>query len=306
MKQKLKIMSILLFTILTVGCSSLNLAVSSTNSTEVKKYSITMANYAIENDKIFIRLAGKTSASYFMTDSGQRFQIYFVADYDNVNRLSNAKSYYISARSLNRGGFNEGKITIQKIKLDKNVVSASLEKKLEDKRDSLFFDFINIEMKKTAYRSLVAMDVDYDKSCVLNKNFSIYTNNKTVGKHCPKGDMPIYGVETIEFNYATFNIETYAPIKISDMHKMKHIKKSFTNEQINQIYKILFTAKPNAKFDNKVVRLKMKMQHGEVIYVDRDGVVVRGDNFSQLDKENFERLKNILNLDESNNEKVRR
>ena len=61
----------------------------------------------------------------------------------------------------------------------------------------------------------------------------------------------------------------------------------------------LFTAKPNAKFDNKVVRLKMKMRHGEVIYVDRGGVVVRGDNFTQLDKENFERLKGILKLDET-------
>ena len=299
MKQKLKIMSILIMTILTVGCSSLNLSVRSTNSTEVKKYSITMANYAIENGKIFIRLGGKVKGSYFRTDSGQRFQIYFVADYDNVNRLSNTKAYYISVNSLNRGGLYEGEVTVQKIKLDKDILSASLEKKLKTKRDSLFFDFSNIEMKKTAYHSLVAMDIDYDKSCLLNKNFSIYTNNKTVGKYCPKGDMPIYGVETIEFNYLSFNVETYAPVKISDMDNIKSIKKSFTIEKINQIYKILFTAKPNARFDNSVVRLKMKMRNGEVIYVDRDGVVVRGDNFSQLDKENFERLKNVLNLDES-------
>ena len=294
MKQKLKIMGILLFTILTVGCSSLNLAVRSINSTEVKKYSITMANYAIENNKVFIRLAGKVKGSYFRTDSGQRFQIYFVADYYGKGEINNVKAYAISVNSLAKAGLNNGNVTTRKIKIDNNKLSASLEQKLEDKRGSLFFDFSDVEMKKTSYASLVAMDIDYDKSCLLNKNFSIYTNDKTVGKHCPKGNMPIYGVETIEFNYLPFNVETYAPVKISDMNKMKHIKKSFTLEQINQIYKILFTAKPNAKFDNKVVRLKMKMQHGEVIYVDREGVVVRGDNFTQLDKENFERLKGIL------------
>lgn len=298
MKQKLKMMSILIFTILTVGCSSLNLAVSSTNSTEVKKYSITMANYAIENKKIFIRLAGKTSASYFMTDSGQKFQIYFVADYHEKKELNNIKAYSISFNSLAEAGFNNGNVVARKIKLDSNKLSASLEQKLEDKRGSLFFDFSNIEMKKTAYRSLLAMDVDYDKSCILNKSFSIYSNSKIVGKHCPNGNMPIYGVELIEFNYLTFNVDTYAPVRISDMDKMKYIKKSFTNDKINQIYKILFTAKPNARFDNSVVRLKMKMPNGEVIYIDRDGVVVRGNNFSQLDKENFEHLKRILNLDE--------
>ena len=292
MKQKLKTMSILIMTIFTVGCSSLNLSVKSTNSTEVKKYSITMANYAVENNKIFIRLAGKVKGSYFRTDSGQRFQIYLVADYKREGELNNVKAYAISVNSLAEAGLNKGNVTARKIKIDNNKLSGSLEQKLEDKRGSLFFDFSDVEMKKTAYASLVTMDIDYDKSCLLNKNFSIYTNDKTVGKYCPSG------VEIIEFNYLPFSVATYAPVKISDMNKMKHIKKSFTIEQINQIYKILFTAKPNAKFDNKVVRLKMKMQHGEVIYVDRDGVVVRGDNFSQLDKENFERLKGILKLDE--------
>jgi len=45
----------------------------------------------------------------------------------------------------------------------------------------------NIEMKKVSYHTLLAMDIEYDKSCVLNKYFSIYTNNKIVGKLCPKG-----------------------------------------------------------------------------------------------------------------------
>jgi len=41
-------------------------------------------------------------------------------------------------------------------------------------------------MKKVPYSALLAMDIEYDKS-ILNKNFSIYTNNKIVGKYCPKG-----------------------------------------------------------------------------------------------------------------------
>jgi hypothetical protein len=195
MKQKLKTMSILIFSILTVGCSSLNLAVSSTNNTKVKRYSISMANYAMDNKRIFMRLAGKVNASYFRTDSGQRFQIYFVADYHGKEGLSNVKAYSISVNSLAEAGLNNGNVVALKIKLDSNKLSASLEQKLEHKRGSLFFDFSNIKMKKIPYRSLLAMDIEYDKSCVLNKNFSMYTNNKTVGKHCPKGNRPIYGAE---------------------------------------------------------------------------------------------------------------
>jgi len=296
----MKIITILIFSIFITGCSSSNLLVHRSNSTMGKKYSISMANYAINNKKIFIRLADKTSPSIFATDTGQRFQIYFVADYHAKDGIKNLKAYSISARSLTETGFHNGNVVIRKIKLDGNKISASLEQKLEYNRGSLFFDFSNIEIKKVPYRALLAMDVEYDKSCVLNKNFSIYTNNKIVGKLCPKGDMPVYGVEPIEFNYLSFDVETYAPVKISDINKIKSIKKNFVNEKINQIYKILSTANLNADFDNKVVRLKMKMPDGEIIYIDRDGIVVRGDDFTQLNKENFKRLKYILNLDESN------
>jgi len=185
--QKLKIMTILIFSILIIGCSSLNLAVSRADSTIVKKYSISMANYAINNKKIFIRLADKTNPSIFATDTGQRFQIYFVADYHVKNGIKNLKAYSISARSLTEAGFHNGNVVTRKIKLDGNKISASLEQKLEDKRGSLFFNFTNIEMKKVPYRALLAMDIEYDKSCVLNRYFSIYTNNKIVGKLCPKG-----------------------------------------------------------------------------------------------------------------------
>jgi len=101
--------------------------------------------------------------------------------------IKNLKAYSISGRSLTESGFHNGNVVTRKINLDGNKISASLEQKLEDKRGSLFFDFTNIEMKKVSYHTLLAMDIEYDKSCVLNKYFSIYTNNKIVGKLCPKG-----------------------------------------------------------------------------------------------------------------------
>jgi len=183
----MKIITILIFSILITGCSSSNLLVHRSDSTMGKKYSISMADYAINNKKIFIRLADKTNPSIFATDTGQRFQIYFVADYHVKDGIKNLKAYSISGRSLTESGFHNGNVVTRKIKLDGNKLSASLEQKLEYNRGSLFFDFTNIELKKVPYSALLAMDIEYDKSCVLNKYFSIYTNNKIVGKYCPKG-----------------------------------------------------------------------------------------------------------------------
>ena len=187
-----KIKITLILSLLLMGCS--NLIVSNPSGMKVEKYSISMAHYAIDNNRIFIRLADQSNGAFFKTDSGRRFQIYFVADHSEEKGLENVKSYFISSRDLGLTDFQTGSINIKRIELNSNKLSALLEMKSKGKEESKNIDFTNISLKKVSYPSLLAMDIEYDESCILNKDFSIYTNNKILGKHCPKENRRFYAL----------------------------------------------------------------------------------------------------------------
>ncbi len=153
-----------------------------------KQYEISMSNYAIDGNKIYIRLADKNRVLPLLIRGGYRFQIYIVAEINEKKEIKKVLStYFISVNTWDRGGLNQGELKINKIILSQknNKLFITLEAKGKGYY-STYFDLSIKEnlLKNVSLLNLRNMDIEYDKDCILNKNFSIYSGDDSFDKSC--------------------------------------------------------------------------------------------------------------------------
>jgi len=184
--MKIIYLSILVMGLFFLGCSSTT-QLKITRESKQSQYTISTADYSIDKDNIYIRLANKAQDLPFLTDGGYRFQIYIVSKINqNHEFIGTTHAYFISVNSWGMGGLDNGKLKIKKMTFNQKKNYVFIEDATgEGKSRTAFL----ISMKKTILnkvplKTLRDKDIQYDKMCVLNANFSIFSGSHRVNKNC--------------------------------------------------------------------------------------------------------------------------
>jgi hypothetical protein len=184
--MKIIYLSILVMGLFFLGCSRTT-QLKITKESKQNQYTISTADYSIDKDTIYIRLANKAQGLPFLTDGGYRFQIYIVSKINqNYEFVGTTHAYFISVNSWGMGGLDNGKLKIKKMTFNQKKNYIFIEDAI-GKSKSLTDFHLSMEkrvLKRVPLETLREMDIEYDKMCLLNANFSIFSGSHSVNKRC--------------------------------------------------------------------------------------------------------------------------